>query len=59
MRNVNLSILIILSHVGVTVDEFWIELLDLLTPYTQYSELQAITALTLIYTIQSSPLHTH
>jgi hypothetical protein len=38
---------------------FWIGWLDLLTPYTHNSELQAITALSLIYTLQSSPLHTH
>jgi hypothetical protein len=40
-------------------DEFWIGCLDLLTPYTQYSRLQAITALSLMYTLYSSPLHTH
>jgi hypothetical protein len=33
--------------------------LDLLTPYTQHSELQTIAALWLIYTLYSSPLHTH
>jgi hypothetical protein len=33
--------------------------LDLLTPYTQYSGLQAITVISLIYTLYSSSLHTH
>jgi hypothetical protein len=37
---------------------FWIAWLHLLTPYTQYWGLQAITALSLIYTLYSSPLHT-
>jgi hypothetical protein len=31
----------------------WIGLLDLLTPYTQHLELQAITALSVIYTFCS------
>jgi hypothetical protein len=29
------------------MDGFWIELLDLLTPYTLHSKLQAVTALSL------------
>jgi hypothetical protein len=40
-------------------DGFWIGWLDLLAPYTQYSELHTIIALSLIYTFYSSPLHTH
>jgi hypothetical protein len=30
--------------------------IDLLTPYTHHSELQVITALSLIYTLHSSPI---
>jgi hypothetical protein len=52
----------VMSRLGICsciMDGFWIGLLDLLTPYTHHSELQAITALSLIYTLHSSPLHTH
>jgi hypothetical protein len=44
---------------GWLLDGFWIRWLYLLTPYTHYFELQAVTALSLIYTLYSSPLHTH
>jgi hypothetical protein len=40
------------------IDEFWIGWLDLLTPYTFNSGLQAITALPLISALYRSPLHT-
>jgi hypothetical protein len=51
------SLLIMLSRLRVT-DWVWIGWLDLLTPYPHDSELQAITAPSLIYTLYSSPLHT-
>jgi hypothetical protein len=41
------------------IDGFWNGWLDLMTPHTQHSELQAVTALLMIYTLYSSPLHTH
>jgi hypothetical protein len=37
----------------------WIELFDLLTSYTHNSGLQAITTLSLIYTLPTSSLHTN
>jgi hypothetical protein len=49
----------ILSRVLVNVDGVWIGRLDLLTPYTHHAELHIITALLLICTLYSSPLHTH
>jgi hypothetical protein len=41
----------------VTIHGVWIGWLDLLTPYTHHSELQAITRLSLIYTLYNSLLH--
>jgi hypothetical protein len=48
---------LILSRVGVTYKTSFG--LDLLTLCTQHSGLQTITALSLIYTLHSSPLHKH
>jgi hypothetical protein len=45
--------------VRVLQDGFWIVWLELLIPYTHHSVTEAITALFLIYTLYSSPLHTH
>jgi hypothetical protein len=41
------------------IDGFLIWWLDLLAAYTHHSELQAISALSLIYTLYSSHTHTH
>jgi hypothetical protein len=49
----------ILSRVGVVIDVVWIGWLDLLTTYAHHMELQVITAMSLIYTLYSSPLQTH
>jgi hypothetical protein len=51
-------ILIILSHVLVAIDGVWIGWLDLLTHYANQLVLTSIEALSLIYVIYSSPLHT-
>jgi hypothetical protein len=52
----NIVRMIILSRFrGITIDGVWIGWLDLSTPYIHHSELQVITALSLIY---SSRLHT-
>jgi hypothetical protein len=40
------------------IERFWIGWLDLLTPYKQHSELQAITALSLLCALYSSLLQT-
>jgi hypothetical protein len=52
----------ILSRIGNVrdlLDGFWIGWFDLLTPYTQHSELQAITALSLFSALHSSLQQTH
>jgi hypothetical protein len=41
------------------LERVWIGWFDLLTPYTHNSGLETITALLLICTLYSSPLHTH
>jgi hypothetical protein len=50
----------LLSRVLVTIDVFWIGWLDLLhLIHSHNSGLQVNTALSLLYTHYSSPLHTH
>jgi hypothetical protein len=49
----------VLTRVLVTIDGVRIGELDLLILYIHHSELQLIIALSLIYTLYSSPLHTH
>jgi hypothetical protein len=57
---VRIIIIIIVTCMGAwLLNGFWNGRLNLSAPYTDNSELQAITALSLNYTLYSSPLHTH
>jgi hypothetical protein len=53
------TIYIFFHMLGWLLTGFWIGWLDLSAPYSHNSGLQAVTALSLFYTLYSSPLHTH